>query len=78
MTRREAKAVEILRSTLPDVVNKRNSDAQLLGSIGGQAILEAMAWQAQESADDFTVSMLPSMITERQLMSILNAGKEEV
>ena len=63
MTRREAKAVEISKK---------------YGMAAVQALLEMAEWQAQESADNLTVCVLPAMITERQLMAILNAGTEDV
>lgn len=83
MTKREAKAVEIIRALIRD--SSGMSDAEILNESSAQLILEIMQWQAQECAEEYVeyICHMPQTgplekVNDKMKECILNAGNEPI
>lgn len=73
MTKREAKAVELLKRHYPALDSRGFSDDELLTWKFTQTILEGMHWQSEEC-----VLASGGLKGDQQMIAIRNAGTEDV
>lgn len=79
MTKREAKALEIVRANYPDEIME-DSEYMSLFADEVQMVLDGMDWMAQECYREAHSCYEDKMVNSHNatITRILNAGKEEV